>query len=126
MTAFGKWLIIGGASAMGAICPLCNEAADARTDRVIVALQRADTATVRLHISKMTCATCTVTARVALKKLAGVYEATVSYSDSLGVVRYDPKHVTPTQIAEHLTRLTGYPAKILPDSTAARSDSSRS
>lgn len=125
MILSAKLLIIGAASAAGAICPLCNEAADAQPQRVIVASQRPDTATVRLHISKMNCVTCTVTVRVALKKLAGVYDATVSYSDSLGVVRYDPKRVTPTQIAEHLTRFTGYPAKILPGSTA-KPDSSRS
>ena len=125
MTLFAKLLIIGTAGAAGAICPLCKEDANARPQQAIVASERADTATVRLHISKMTCATCTVTARVALKKLAGVYDAGVSYSDSLGVVRYDPKRVTPTEIAEHLTRLTGYPAKILPDS-AAKPDSSLS
>ena len=125
MTLSAKLLIIGAASAAGAICPLCKNDAVARAQQATVAPERTDTATVRLHISKMTCATCTVTARVALKKLAGVYEATVMYSDSLGVVRYDPSRVTPTQIAEHLTRLTGYPAKILPDS-AAKPDSSRS
>lgn len=125
MTLFAKLLIIGTAGAAGAICPLCKEDANARPQQAIVASERADTATVRLHISKMTCATCMVTSRVALKKLAGVYDAGVSYSDSLGVVRYDPKRVTPTEIAEHLTRLTGYPAKILPDS-AAKPDSSLS
>jgi copper chaperone CopZ len=125
MTLSAKLLIIGAATAAGAICPLCKEDAEARPQRAIVASERADTATVRLHISKMTCATCTVTARVALKKLAGVYDATVSYGDSLGVVSYDPQRVTPTQIAEHLTRLTGYPANILPDSVA-KPDSSRS
>ena len=125
MTLSAKLLIIGAACAAGAICPLCKEDADARPQQAIAVSKRADTATVRLHISKMTCATCTVTARVALKKLAGVHDATVTYSDSLGVVRYDPQRVTPSQIAEHLTRLTGYPTKILPESTA-KPDSSRS
>ena len=125
MTLSAKLLIIGAACAVGAICPLCEDGTQALAQGVTVASQRTDTATVRLHISKMTCATCTVTARVALKKLAGVYDATVGYSDSLGVVRYDPKRVTPVQIAEHLTRLTGYPAKILPDSTG-KPGSSRS
>lgn len=125
MTLSAKLLIIGAASVAGAICPLCEYGSKALAQGVTVASQRSDTATVRLHISKMTCATCTVTARVALRKLVGVYDATVSYRDSLGVVRYDPKRVTPTQIAEHLTRFTGYPAKILPDSIA-KPDSSRS
>ena len=76
-----------------------------------------DTATVRLHISKMTCGSCPTTARLALRRLAGVYSATVTLDDSLGVVRYDPRQLTPQQIAAHLTKFTGYPAAILPDST---------
>ena len=79
--------------------------------------QAPDTATLRLHISRMTCGSCPTTARLALKKLPGVYSATVTLDDSLGVVRYDPRRVTPAQIAAHLTRLTGFGATILADST---------
>ena len=82
-----------------------------------VAAQTSDTATVRLHISKMTCGSCPTTARLALKRLTGVYSATVTLDDSLGVVRYNPRQVNPAQIAAHLTRLTGYGATILPDTT---------
>jgi len=32
-------------------------------------------------------------------------------------VRYDPRKVTPAQIAEHLTRLTGYGARVIADTT---------
>lgn len=76
-----------------------------------------DTATVRLHISKMTCGSCPVTARIALERVSGVLTAKVTLADSLGVVRYDPSKVTPTTIAIELTRRTGYPARIIPDST---------
>ncbi len=82
-----------------------------------IALQAPDTATVRLHISKMTCGSCPSTARLALKRLPGVYSATVTLDDSLGIVRYDPRQVSPAQIAAHLTRLTGFGATILPDTT---------
>lgn len=74
-----------------------------------------DTATVRLHISGMTCGTCPITARTALRNLPGVFSATVTLDDSLGVVRYDPRNLTPAQIAAHLTRLTGYGARVLAD-----------
>lgn len=83
-----------------------------------VSLPAPDTAQVRLHISGMTCGSCPTTARVALKKLTGVYSATVTLEDSLGVVRYDPHRVTPAQITSHLTRLTGYVATVLPDTTS--------
>jgi len=84
------------------------------------ALPSPDTATVRLHISKMTCGSCPATARLALKRLTGVYNATVTLGDSLGVVRYDPQLVKPAQIAAHLTRLTGYGATVLPDTTSGK------
>src|SRR2546430_4725488 len=86
---------------------------------VQIALQGPDTATVRLHISRMTCGSCPTTARLALKRLTGVYTATVTLDDSLGIVRYDPRQVSPAQIAAHLTRLTGFGATILPDTTRA-------
>src|SRR5437016_6463953 len=82
-----------------------------------LAVQTPDTATVRLHISKMTCGSCPATARLALKRLPGVYTATVTLDDSLGVVKYDPRRVTPAEIAAHLTRLTGFGAAILSDSS---------
>jgi len=85
----------------------------------LVALQAPDTATVRLHISKMTCGSCPTTARLALRRLKGVYSATVTLDDSLGVVRYDRRQVTPAQIAAHLTRLTGFGATILSHTTKA-------
>ena len=82
--------------------------------------QAPDTSTVRLHVSKMTCGSCPTTARLALKRLPGVYSATVTLDDSLGVVRYDPRRVTPVQIAAHLTRLTGFGATILPPAEHGR------
>src|SRR5438477_4627327 len=82
-----------------------------------VAVQAPDTATVRLRISKMTCGSCPTTARLALKRLNGVYSASVTLDDSLGVVRYDPRQVNLAQIAAHLTRLTGFGSTILTDTT---------
>ena len=112
-------LFAAGVSGAAVLCPLCGaglQTAGAQSGRVSVA-QTPDTATVRLHISKMTCGSCPTTARLALKRLAGVYSATVTLDDSLGVVRYDPRQVNPAQIAAHLTRLTGFGATILPDTT---------
>jgi mercuric ion binding protein len=102
-----------------AVCPFCERAvSSAAAQGASQATQAADTTTVRMRITGMTCATCQVTARVALKKLDGVYDATVTYDDSLAVVRYDQKRVNAAQIASHLTRLTGYKANVIPDSSA--------
>jgi copper chaperone CopZ len=68
----------------------------------------------------MTCGSCPATARLAFKRLTGVYSATVTLGDSLGVVRYDPRQVKPAQIAAHLTRLTGFGTTVLPDTTIGK------
>ncbi len=106
---------LGGAAF---ICPLC-EWGRGSVRAETLRQQPADTATIRLHVSRMTCGTCPATARLALEKLPGVYSATVTLADSLGVVEYDPRRVTPEQIAAHLTRTTGFGAAILPDTTEA-------
>ena len=111
-------LFAAGVGGAAVLCPLCIAGLQtAGAQSVRVAPQAPDTATVRLHISKMTCGSCPTTARLALKRLAGVYSAAVTLDDSLGVVRYDPRHVNPAQIAAHLTKLTGFGATILPDTS---------
>ncbi len=111
-----KWMLAAAAAfgAAGVLCPLCGSAvATAGTQQPVAPARAADTAVAKFHISRMTCGSCPATARLALKKLSGVLSATVTLDDSLGVVRYDPHRVTPTQIAKHLTRLTGFGATIL-------------
>jgi copper chaperone CopZ len=113
-------VLAAGLTGAAMLCPLCGGGVStAAATPSGVYLQATDTAQVRLHISGMTCGSCPTTARLALKKLSGVYSATVTLDDSLGVVRYDPRRVTPAQIAAHLTRLTGYGAAVLPDSSSA-------
>jgi copper chaperone CopZ len=113
-------VLAAGLTGAAMLCPLCGEGAGtaAATTPPGVYLPVADTAQVRLHISGMTCGSCPTTARLALKRLTGVYSAAVTLDDSLGVVQYDPRRVTPAQIAAHLNRLTGYVATVLRDSTA--------
>lgn len=87
--------------------------ATATAKSTAVAAQLGDTATVRLHISGMTCGTCPATARTALKKQPRVFDAKVTLDDSLGVVRHDRSTVTAPDIAAHLTKLTGYGVRII-------------
>ncbi len=111
-------ILAAGFSAAAFPCPLCGGGTQlAGAQDVTVATRAPDTAMVRLHISRMTCGSCPTTARLALKQLTGVYSATVTLDDSLGVVRYDPRKVNPAQLAAHLTRLTGFGATILSDTT---------
>ena len=120
MMLLGKSALAAVATLLGAgaLCPLCGTRAAAASAQSLTSAQPApDTATVKLHISGMTCGSCPITARIALKKLPGVLDAKVTLDDSLGVVRYDPRKVTPEQITAHLTRLTGYGATVLPDTS---------
>ena len=64
--------------------------------------------------------TCPVTARAALKKVTGVYSATVTLDDSLGVVRFNPRKVTDQKIATELKRMTGFGAHLIADSVKTR------
>lgn len=113
-------LLATGITGAAFLCPLCGRGVQAvGAQNLPVATQAPDTATVRIHISRMTCGSCPTTARLALKRLPGVYSATVTLADSLGVVRYDARRVTPAQLAAHLTHLTGFGATILPDSGKA-------
>lgn len=123
--------VVAGAAV---ICPLCvpdsagavgarSAAAVAPAGGIPMSSQGAqvpDTASLRMHISGMTCATCPVTARAALSRVPGVFSAKVTLDDSLGVVWYDPRRATPERIAGELTRLTGYKARILADSGATQ------
>ena len=100
------------------LCPPGGTSGQAAVPQIVrFASQAPDTAIVRLHISGMTCGSCPATARLALRRLTGVYSATVTLDDSLGVVRYNAARVTPSQIVAHLTRLTGFGATVLPDTT---------
>lgn len=113
-------VLVAAASGSTLLCPRGGECAlPAASNLARIATQATDTATVQLHISGMTCGSCPITARIALRKLPGVFSATVTLDDSLGVVRYDPSKVTPAQIAAHLTRLTGYGAKVIADGAKA-------
>lgn len=121
MTLLAKFTVAGIAALLGGggLCPLCSaRPAVASAQSLTIAQSTPDTATVKLHISGMTCGSCPITARTALKKLPGVLDAKVTLDDSLGVVRYDPQRVTPEQIIAHLKRLTDYEATVIADTTA--------
>lgn len=68
--------------------------------------------TATLKVGGMTCAACSLTVRIALKKLDGVKSATVDVSAGRASVEYDPTKVKPEQMAEAVTK-AGYDASVL-------------
>ena len=72
---------------------------------------QAEPRTVRLDVQKMYCATCPITVRLALKKVAGVIDAMVTLDPPMAVVTYDDAKTSP----EPLTRPTanaGFPSTV--------------
>jgi copper chaperone CopZ len=61
----------------------------------------------------MTCASCSVAVRIALKRLDGVRDAHVSVEDKRAVIDYEPAKVTPLQMVAEVNRL-GYRASVAP------------
>jgi copper chaperone CopZ len=50
---------------------------------------------------------------VALKRVAGVHDANVSYESGLGTVTYDTGTTSPHEFIGHLERLTGFTAEVI-------------
>ncbi len=109
-----KWLGIAGALMLGGLlwarADLCCSPAWAEPTPV---KPSKGAKSVALHVEGMTCASCKVTVRMALKKLDGVKNATVNVEEKSALVEYDPAKVTPAQMVEAVNK-SGYRAS-LPD-----------
>lgn len=64
---------------------------------------------VTLDIKGMTCPTCPLTVKVALKKQAGVQDVKLDAPHNAAAVTFDPDKVSADQLAKVVTEL-GYPA----------------
>jgi copper chaperone CopZ len=99
-----------GVGASLALCPCCSTKAGAEASPT----QTSPTvSSVTLSVEGMTCASCSVAVRTALKRLDGVREARVSVEEKRAVVDYEAARVTPQQMVDAVNRL-GYRASIAP------------
>ena len=76
-----------------------------------VVLAAAATETALLDVSGMTCASCAVTVKTALRKVDGVSAGEVDVKADRVTVTYDPAKASADQIAQAVTH-AGYEAKI--------------
>ena len=74
-----------------------------------VLAQASESRTVTLDVKGMTCPTCPVTVKVALKKQAGVDEVRMDARHNTAEITFDPAKVSPEQLAKVVTE-AGYPA----------------
>jgi len=65
-----------------------------------------------LKVEGMTCRTCNIAVKIALKKLSGVVEATANYKLGRAEVEYVPEKVTPKQMIEAINKIGKYKASI--------------
>ena len=82
---------------------------DAKAESPIVDTSRVHS--VALTVEGMTCPSCSVAVRTALKRLDGVREAKVDVAAKRAVVEYEPAKVTPKQLVDAVNRL-GYQASL--------------
>jgi mercuric ion transport protein len=103
-TRAGLWIAALAVLVMGvapyAAGPLVAALSEAKSTNAL--------ATATLEVKGMTCAGCETTVRLALERTPGVGSASVTFARGEAVVDYDPARVAPTEIAEELTRETGY------------------
>jgi len=78
-----------------------------------------------LHVDRMGCDGCALGVRMVLEKVRGVRKAQVSQPKKRATVTYDPRQVTPQDLARRVTR-SGYPAKVKVPGPAARKSPERS
>ncbi len=98
--ALGGLAVVGGAR----LCPCGAGTAFAQAPATT-------SQTVVIHIEGMDCPACTTAIRIALKKLDGVKDAKVSFTDKQAVVEYAPTKVTPERLADAVNKL-GYKASL--------------
>ena len=72
---------------------------------------QAEPRTVRLDVQKMFCATCPITVRLSLKKVAGVIDAKVTLNPPVAEVIYDDAKTGPDQITR-ATANAGFPSTL--------------
>ena len=117
----GSKLVLAGTMGLlgaSAVCPLCGSPPDAIAAEpgavaASVAAVPADTAHVRLAIEGMTCGGCATTAKIILKRIPGVFEASVSYDSASAVVVFDPAVTSPKTMIEQLDQMAGYSARVV-------------
>ena len=104
-----KRLVFLSVGTVLAVCPCCgstNAGAQGSPAQTAPAVS-----TVTLTVEGMTCASCSVAVRTALRRLEGVQDARVSVEEKRAVVDYDAARVTPQRMVEAINRL-GYRARV--------------
>ncbi len=94
-----------GATALGGLAVVAQSSGDA----TVLASAEATQASAQFSIENMTCATCPISVRKAMKRVDGVESVEIDYETKIATVVYNPALTTPADIAAASTNV-GYPA----------------
>ena len=94
-----------GAMALGGLAVVAQSSGEATS----FASAEATQATAKFSIENMTCATCPISVRKAMKRVDGVKSVEVDFETKIATVVYDPAVTTAADIAAASTGV-GYPA----------------
>lgn len=75
--------------------------------------------TVKLKITRLTCAGCANHVSTALKNIDGVIEQTVEYPGDVATIKYDPSKTNPTEMVKAIVKV-GYQAEIIEETKSKK------
>lgn len=104
-----KTILIGAALAATAFGGLAVAVSQSPSESVVVASAEATQATAQFSVENMTCATCPISVKNAMKRVDGVKSVEVDFDTKIATVVYDPAKTTAAEIAAASTGV-GYPA----------------
>lgn len=82
---------------------------------IAVAASGSSTSTAVLHVEGMTCGACATSVKIVLKNVDGVVDAKVSYAKKRAVIQYDPRRVSPSNLAAAIEAKLPYKARVVED-----------
>ncbi len=88
-------------------CPFCFMG----VGTVQASNEKPESTSITIPVEGMTCASCTFTVRIAIKKLEGVIDAKVTLDPDQAAVTYDASKVGPQQIVDAINK-AGYKARL--------------
>ena len=100
-------IIAASATLMAANITACSNPTAQQNTSVQAALTQT---TASFTIEKMTCATCPISVRKAMKRVDGVQSVEVDFKTKIAIVVFAPAKTGPSQIAAASTKV-GYPAR---------------
>ena len=110
-----SWVAVGvGVASLGLLVQrqlACGSCARVGEGPGVATANSAGARSAHLAVSGMSCASCGVTVRLALRRLDGVFGVNVDAAHGRVVVQYDPAKVTPDRLAQAISD-AGYGAKV--------------